>query len=105
MRAAFDNGAVVEYQDLVRIHDSADAMADNDGGPAAELGLEALEYFLLRMCVDGGEGVVEDEDAGIAGEGPGECGALALSSREVDAAFAEHGIETVRERCNGASEL
>lgn len=49
------------------------------------------------MGVDGGEDVVENENFGLAGDGAGDGGALALTAGEGDTAFAEEGLELVGE--------
>ena len=53
--------------------------------------------MLFGVGVDGGEGVVEDEDAGIADDGAGDGGALLLAAGECDAALADHGVEALGE--------
>ena len=48
---------------------------------------EALEDFEFAACVEGGGGLVEDEELGVAEVGAGECDLLPLSSGEFDAPF------------------
>ncbi len=68
-------------------------MGDEDGGAALHDLAEAGEDLLFGVGVDAGEGVVEDEDAGVADEGAGDGGALLLAAGEGDAAFADDGVE------------
>ena len=53
---------------------------------------------LFGIGVDAGEGIVEDEDAGIAEDGAGQGGALFLSAGEGEAAFADGGFEGIGEQ-------
>src|SRR3954469_14089455 len=49
-----------------------------------------IEDLVFRLRVDAGERVIEDQYPRIADEGAGDCGALFLSARQRDAAFAYH---------------
>ena len=60
---------------------------------------------LLRLRVDRGEGVVEDEDARVHGEGAGEGGALLLAPGEGDPTLADRRLEPVREVLEVLGEL
>ena len=53
---------------------------------------------LLGEGVDAGEGVVQNQNAGIAQDGAGDGGALLLAAGESDAALADHGLVAVGER-------
>ena len=52
---------------------------------------EVREDLLLRLGVDGGDGIVQDEDLGVLHEGARDGDALLLPARDGDAALAEHG--------------
>ena len=58
---------------------------------------EFAEDLLFGVSVDAGQGVVEDEDAGIAEDGAGDGRALLLPPGESDAALAHRGLQAVRE--------
>ena len=47
--------------------------------------------------VDGAGGVVEDEDARVVEEGPGQGDPLALAAREREAPLADDGVVALRE--------
>ena len=79
----------VENQDLVRIHDGRHPVADDEGGAAGKDLPEVREDFRLRMSVHSAQGVVEDQDGRIPGQGPGQGSPLFLSSGKVDAPFSE----------------
>ena len=72
-------------------------MGDEDGGAALHNGAEAVEDAFFGVGIDAGERVVEDEDARVADDGAGDGGALLLTAREGDAAFADHGVEALGE--------
>ena len=58
---------------------------------------QAREDALFGLRVDGGKGIVEDEDARIANDRAGDGAALFLSAGERDAAFADDGVVFVGE--------
>ena len=51
--------------------------------------LEAAEDALFGVGVDAGQGVVEDEDFGVADDGAGDGGALFLAAGEGESALAD----------------
>ena len=61
MRADFLHPAVFDYQDAVGHADGAEAVGDEHGGFALRQLLEALEDLVLGAGVEGGGGLVEDE--------------------------------------------
>ena len=60
-------------------------MGDDDDGAVPFLGpsLEELDDDLGRLGIESGRRLVGEDELGFAGEGPGDCHALALSAREV----------------------
>ena len=95
--AELGDAAVDEDGDLVGVAGGGDAVGDEDGGAALHDLAQAGEDLLFGVGVDGGERVVEDEDARVADEGAGDGGALLLAAGEGDAALADHGVEAARE--------
>lgn len=93
VRAQFDDAAVVENEDDVSVADGGDAVGDEKGGAAAHDGGEVGEDFLFGDGIDAREGIVEDEDGGVAEDGAGDGGALFLAAGEGDAALADFGLE------------
>jgi hypothetical protein len=59
----------------------------------------------LGLRVDGREGVVEDQDRGVADDRAGDGGALPLAAGERDAALPERRVEAEREVVDVAREL
>ena len=72
MRAAGDDPAAVEHEDLVRPADGAEPVGDHEGGAALHQLVESRLDHALGLRVDAGGGVVEDEDARILQKGPGD---------------------------------
>jgi hypothetical protein len=63
--AEFGDAAGDEDGDLVGVARGGDAVGDEDGGASAHDFAEAGEDALFGVGVDTGEGIVEDEDAGL----------------------------------------
>ncbi len=83
-------------------------MGDHDHGPAATVGLELAQELLLGRRVQGARGFIEDQDARIADQRPGDADELALARRQTEAAFAELGVVALRQALDeivGADEL
>ena len=72
-------------------------MGDEDRGAALHGFAEAGEDLLFGVGVYAGQGVVEDQDGGIAEDGAGDGGALLLAAGEGDAALADDGAEAAGE--------
>ncbi len=72
-------------------------MGDDDGGTALHDLLEGGPDLALGDGIHRGGGVVENEDAGVAQDGPGEGDTLALTPGEAVAAFPHHRVVPVGE--------
>ena len=70
--ACFDDAAAVEDDDLVRVADRGEAVRDDDRGPVTGEPGDGLLDQRLRLRVDRGGGLVEDEDGGILEDGSGD---------------------------------
>ena len=95
--AAFDDAAVVEDDDEVGAAEGGEAVSNDEGGAAVHGAFHGGHDFLLGVGVDGGGGVVEDEDGGLEDDGAGESEALALAAGEGGALLADDGFISVRE--------
>src|SRR5438874_656561 len=85
--AALDDAAVAENHDLVGVLHRGRAVRNQNRRAAAHDAAQAGENFFLSLCVHAGERVVQDQNARIAHNGPGNRSALFLSARESDAAL------------------
>ena len=92
MRAALDDAAVAEDDDLVGVLHGGGAVRNQNGGATVHDAAQASEDTLFGLRIDAGERVVEDEDARVANDGAGDGGALLLSAGERDAALADNGF-------------
>ena len=63
----------------------------------ASRGPQAAQDLLLRVGVDRGERVVQDQDARLGRQGPREGRALLLPARQGQAALADEGVVAARE--------
>ena len=95
--AELGDAAGDEDGDLVGVARGGDAVGDEDGGATFHDSLQAAEDALFGVGVDAGEGVVEDEDFGIADDGAGDGGALLLAAGEGESALADLGVEAFGE--------
>src|SRR5215831_15268034 len=78
--AALHHLALVERDDLVGVADRAEAVGHDDERAAAPP--EMIVDFLLRQRVERGRRLVEDQDARVVPERPGDLQALALAAAE-----------------------
>ena len=98
MRAALDDAAVVEDDDLVGVAHRGEAVRDRDHRPALREPLERGLHRALGLRVERRGGLVEDEDRGIAQDRPRDRDALLLAAREPVAALADDGLVALGER-------
>ena len=95
MRAALDHRALVENENSVGAADGREAVGDDDGGAALEELRERFLDCLLAGRIDVRGGLVEDEDRRVFEERAGDGDPLALAARELRAALADLGRETL----------
>ena len=105
MRALLGYASIHKYRDAIGIACRGDPVRDQDGGAALHRGAKAAENLLFRIGVDARQGIVQDENARIAQDGPGDRSALLLSAGECHAAFADDGAETPRELLNFGGDM
>ena len=97
VRAAFDDAAPLVDQDQVRPQDRREPVGDGDRGPACLQPLEGLLDQALADRVEGGRGLVEDQDPGVLQQHPGDGDALLLAAGELVAALADDRVVAVRQ--------
>ena len=71
-------------------------VGDGDDGGVGKVAGEVAENGAFGAGVDGGGGVVKDEDARVTGQGPRQGDALALAAGKREATLAHSGVEAVR---------
>ena len=98
MSACFEDSAIAEYHDQIGMHDGAQPMRDHEGGsPSHQFG-ETLLDLLLTFSVEIAGSFIENENSRISQDRTCDGKSLALPARKLEATFADHGIESVRER-------
>ncbi len=73
-------------------------MGDHERGPVRHHVLERVLDERLRLRVEMGGGLVEDQDLGVLEDDPGDRDALLLSSRQPVSALADDRVVTARHR-------
>ena len=92
------DGAVFHDQDQVRVLNGGDALGDDQLGGAGDLLGEGLADGCVGTGIDGGGGVVQDQDLGLLQQGAGDAKTLLLTAGDIGAALFEIGRASCRER-------
>ena len=87
--APLGHGALVEHEDLVAVYHGGEPVGDDDAGPAPGGLVEGAHDGGLGDGVEGGGGLVEDEDGRVLEDGAGDGHALLLAAGELQAALAD----------------
>src|SRR6266852_84175 len=90
VRAALDDAAFAEDDNLVGVLHGGSAVRNQNGGAAVHDAAQARKNALFGLRVDAGEGIVENEDARVTDYGAGDGGALLLAAGQSDAALADN---------------
>ena len=72
--------SVLQYQNLIAVHDGADALGYDDGGGAGEGLGQTLAEGGVGLIIQGAGGVVQDQKFRPAGQGPGNEDPLLLAA-------------------------
>ena len=85
---------VVEYDDLVGVHDGRDALChDHERGVGDVFG-QLFAQARVGLVVKRAKRVVEHHDLGLFGQGAGDGQTLALTARNIGATLADGGVVT-----------
>src|SRR5690625_228560 len=95
--ALVDYLALVQEDDPVRLADLGEPVRDHQGGAALQDPVDGPLDLILGGAVDGAGRVVEDEDAGIGEERPGDGQALPLPARQGHPALAQYRLVAIPE--------
>ena len=95
VRAALDDLAALEDEDLIGVHDGREPVRDDEHGAAGEQSVDRFLHEALRLRVERGRRFVEDEDRRIGEQRARDRQALALTAGEPRAALAEDGVVAV----------
>ena len=97
MRAAFDNLALVKYQNLIGVLHGGKAVGDHQNRLLLGQLFKGKLDLVLILCVRKCGGLVENDDGSILQNGSCQRNTLVFAAREIGAAAAHHGIKTVGE--------
>ena len=103
--------AVLHHLPFLHDHDSvgvphaAQAVGNDESGPALHYRYQGLAYEVLGLRVHAGRGVVKDEYRRIQQQRTGDCQALSLSAGESDASLAHVGVVSLGQRFDEVVEL
>lgn len=99
MRPLLNNDAPVQHEDDVRPLDRAQPVRHRDGRPPPRGRLQCLLDDLLRLAVQRGRGLVEEEDARVAEEGARQGDALLLAAGEEGGFVSAFCFEAIAKGC------
>ena len=94
--SAFDDPALIEHQNLVRVADGREAVRDDERRAAAHRRVDRFLNLAFGFGVERARRLVENHDRRILEERAGDRQALSLAARQVAASFADHGLKAVR---------
>src|SRR5262249_40263858 len=80
MRAAFNDFAVFQHQNLIRAADRRQTVRDDEGGPAPAQRLEAVLNQRLAFAIETRGRFVQNQDAGIRQDGSSDGDSLTLAA-------------------------
>ena len=92
VRAALHDVAALVDQDQVRAQDGRQPVGDGERGAAGHGPFDGRLDEALADGVEGAGGLVEDEDAGVLEQHPGQRDALLLAARQLVAALAHDRV-------------
>ena len=92
MRAALDDHAVVEHENLVGVDDGRQPMRDDQRGAIARHAVELVLDVPLGVAVERRGRLVEQQDRRALQNGAGNGDALLLAARQFQAALADFGL-------------
>lgn len=95
-----DDVALFEDVDAVGVLDGGESVCDDEGGAVFHEAVEGVLDLAFGFGIDGGGGFVEEEDGCVFEECAGYGEALFFAAGEFDAAFADVGVELLREVSN-----
>ena len=100
MGAFGENPIFVQHQDTVHVLQGREPMRDHKQGLSVSALREHLENGSFGKAVEGGCGLVEDQDVRVPDQGPGNGEALLLPLRQIHPLFADDCVIPVRQPMN-----
>src|SRR6266700_2337776 len=97
MPALFNDTALLDDHDLVRVLDCAQAMGDYNRGAIFHQAFERLLHQVFAFIVERTGRLVKDQQAWIAQQGPCNGNTLTLSTRKLHSALADQRVVPLRQ--------
>ena len=97
MRPLLPNLAVYQDDDPVGIPDRGEAVGDDQRGPPLHERLQGVLDLDLRLRIEGGGRLVQDQDRGILEKGASDGDPLALAAGELRSLLADEGVVALRQ--------
>ena len=93
MDAPLDNSSALQDEDFVRGEYGREPVGDQDAGTALDDGIDRILNPALRNRVQGGRGLVEDEQRGILQQDARDGDALLFAAGEFEPAVSHDGVQ------------
>mmetsp|Transcript_14382 Transcript_14382/g.36421 ORF Transcript_14382/g.36421 Transcript_14382/m.36421 type:complete len:272 (+) Transcript_14382:908-1723(+) len=103
--ALFDHAAVVQHDDLLGVLDGGEAMRDHHCGALDREGVERRLHGAFGDAVQSRGSFVEEHERRVLEQAAGDGHPLLFAAGQLEAAFADHGVEAFRERLDEAEDL
>src|SRR6478752_2774874 len=100
MTAALNDDAIAQHEDDVCFLDGRQPVRDHDCGPVFHKSRQPFENQFFRSRIESRGRLVEDQDWAVAYDGACDGNPLALSTRECDPTFPDHGVVTLGQTIN-----
>src|SRR2546425_109797 len=98
--AELRHAAALENRDAIGALDGGKAVGDDNGGAAAHQGIERRLPLALRLRIERGGGLVQDQHRCILEQRPGDRESLALAARKPQAVLADQRLQAVGRLAN-----
>src|SRR5215475_2379937 len=92
-----DNSAAIDDENLVRIREHRETVRNDYDGSSLRHAAQIAPNDHFAFGIERARSFVEDQNAGVDNERPGDGQALLLAARQVRPILLEHGVETARQ--------
>ena len=103
--ALLDDAALVDDHDAIGVSDRREPVGDHHRGPVSHQLVQRLLNEYLRMGVDVGGRFVQDQDAWVGHQRPGEANQLPLADAQVAASLLDRCVVAVFEPADELGEI
>src|SRR5690348_15710434 len=88
--------AIVQDHDSIGIPDGRQSMCDDETGPVLRQASDRLLDQLLAANINGGGGLVKNQNSRVTQDRPGNCNALSLAARKIRATLTHLAVVCIR---------